>query len=175
MRTLFKAALAFLLTTGLSFSVLANQVDELLAKIDEDINAKRLSTPADNNAIEKIWRFKDLAPYDQRINDRVQRVGSVYVDLANRAIAQKRFSKAQAYLDNAWSISFLTPGLESSQDKLDGIFDGSSVAKKSAPKPKAVAKAAPKPKAVAKAAPKKTTVPPKQNRQSVKKNWLQHA
>lgn len=155
MRTLFKAALAFLLTTGLSFSVLANQVDELLAKIDEDIDAKRLSTPADNNAIEKIWRFKDLAPYDQRINDRVQRVGSVYVDLANRAIAQKHFSKAQAYLDNAWSISFLTPGLESSQDKLDGIFDGSSVAKKPAPKPKAVAKAAPKPKAVAKAAPKK--------------------
>jgi len=149
MKTFFKVALACLLSTGMASIVLAGPADDLLSQIDADIAAKRLSTPEGNNAIEKIWEFKDLAPYDQRINSRVQQVGSVYVDLANRAITRKRFSQAQSYLDNAWSIAYLTPGLEGTQDKLDKLFKGSSVAKKAAPKP------APKPKQVAKAAPKK--------------------
>lgn len=144
MKTLFKAAVACLLTAGLSTTVLAMTADELLAKIDADINAKRLSTPANNNAINKIFQFKDLAPYDQRINSRVQHVGSVYVDLANRAITRKQYAQAQSYLDNAWSIAYLTPGLEASQDKLDSLFNGSAVAKKAISKPKVVAQAAPK-------------------------------
>jgi len=143
MRTFFKAAITLLLTAGLASAAFAQSADELLSQIDADINAKRLSTPAGNNAIEKIWQFKDIAPFDQRINSRVKRVGSVYVDLAKSAITRKKYSQAQSYLDNAWSISYLTPGLESTQDNLDSLFNGSSVAKKSTPKkaaPKQVAK-----------------------------------
>ncbi|GAA6135154.1 hypothetical protein NBRC116188_19440 [Oceaniserpentilla sp. 4NH20-0058] len=169
MRTLFKAALACILACGLSTTVLATEADDLLAKIDADIDAKRLSTPEGNNAIEKIWQFRDLVPYDQRINSRVQQVGSVYVDLANRSISSKRFSQAQSYLDSAWGISYLTPGLESTQDKLDKLFSGSSAAKKQF----AAKKAPAAPKQVAAVAPKK--VAPKKDDSKEKAHQAQLA
>lgn len=144
MRTLFKTALACLLASVISSPVMADaKSDQLLAKIDADISAKRLSTPANNNAIEKIWQFKSIAPYDQRINSRVYKVGAIYVDLANKAIASKNFTQAQLYLDNVWMVAYLTPGLEATQDKLDKLF-GSSAAAKAEP----VKKAAPAPKPV---------------------------
>lgn len=148
MRTLFKTALACLLASVISTPVMADaKSDQLLAKIDADISAKRLSTPANNNAIEKIWQFKSIAPYDQRINSRVYKVGAIYVDLANKAIASKNFTQAQLYLDNVWMVAYLTPGLEATQDKLDKAFGGSAVAKA---EPVKKAEPAPKPVAVAK-------------------------
>ena len=148
MRTLFKTALACLLASVISTPVMADaKSDQLLAKIDADISAKRLSTPANNNAIEKIWQFKSIAPYDQRINSRVYKVGAIYVDLANKAIASKNFTQAQLYLDNVWMVAYLTPGLEAAQDKLDKAFGGSAVAKA---EPVKKAPAAPKPVTVAK-------------------------
>ncbi len=139
MKTLFKTALTLLLVSVISNGALADtKADQLLAKIDADISAKRLSTPANNNAIEKIWQFKSIAPYDQRINSRVYKVGKIYVDLANQAIAGKNYTQAQLHLDNVWMLAYLTPGLEATQDKLDKVFNGSAVAKaKPAPKPEA--------------------------------------
>ena len=127
MKTLLKTALTYLLVSVLSSAVMADErSDQLLSKIDADISAKRLSTPAGNNAIDKIWQFKSLAPYDQRINSRVYQVGKIYVELANKSIAAKKFTKAQLYLDNVWMLAYLTPGLEATQDKLDSVFGGSS-------------------------------------------------
>lgn len=147
MKTLFKTALTYLLVSVISSAAIANeQADQLLAKIDADISAKRLSTPANNNAIDKIWQFKSIAPYDQRINSRVYKVGQIYVSLANKAITSKKYAQAQLYLDNVWMLAYLTPGLESTQDKLDQLFNGSSRVAQSKPK----AKPAPKPAAVAK-------------------------
>jgi colicin import membrane protein len=143
MKTLFKTALTYLLVSVISSAVIADEkTDQLLAKIDADISAKRLSSPASNNAIDKIWQFKSIAPYDQRINSRAYKVGKFYVELANQSISQKKFTQAQLYLDNVWSLAYLTPGLESTQDELDQLFSGGSkVAKaKPAPKPVAVAK-----------------------------------
>jgi colicin import membrane protein len=155
MKTLFKTALTYLLVSVISSAAMADEkTDQLLAKIDADISAKRLSTPANNNAIDKIWQFKSLAPFDQRVNSRVYRVGKIYVDLANKAMSGKNFTQAQLYLDNVWMLAYLTPGLESAQDKLDTVFDGST--KVAAAKPKPVAKAVaakPAPKPVAKAKP----------------------
>lgn len=145
MRTLFQAALACLFASVISNAAIADaKTDQLLAKIDADISAKRLSSPASNNAIDKIWQFKSIAPYDQRINSRVYKVGAIYVDLANKAIDSKNFSQAQLYLDNVWMVAYLTPGLEDTQDKLDKAFSGSSNVAKAKPTP------APKPVTVAK-------------------------
>ncbi|MGR6870771.1 hypothetical protein ACU6U9_00330 [Pseudomonas sp. HK3] len=146
MRTPFKTALACLLASVVSSAAIADaKIDALLAKIDADISAKRLSTPSSNNAIEKIWQFKSIAPYDQRINSRVYKVGSIYVELANKSIKTKNFTQAQLYLDNVWMVAYLTPGLEAAQDTLDKAFNGSSSIAKAKPvkqqaKPVAVAK-----------------------------------
>ncbi|MFT5592258.1 MAG: colicin import membrane protein [Oceanicoccus sp.] len=145
MRTLFQAALACLFASVISNAAIADaKTDQLLAKIDADISAKRLSSPASNNAIDKIWQFKSIAPYDQRINSRVYKVGAIYVDLANKSIESKNFSQAQLYLDNVWMVAYLTPGLEDTQDTLDKVFSGSANVAKAKPAPKP----APKPIAV---------------------------
>ncbi|EAT11600.1 hypothetical protein HF888_03525 [Bermanella marisrubri] len=135
MKALLNAAL--IVVSLLATTVYAENLDELLAKIDSDIAAKRLSSPASNNAIDKIWQFKALAPYDQRINSRVYQVGEVYVALANSAISKNDPDKAQDYLDKVWSLAYLTPGLESAQDKIDAMDKRSAkkaVAQKTAPK-----------------------------------------
>lgn len=150
MKTLLKSALAAVLAFSLSSLTYAETDPEtLLSQIDADITAKRLSSPPGNNAMEKIFLFKSLSPYDQRITSRVERVGEFYVGLANKAIGKKQYGKAQGYLDKSWMLSMLTPGLDEAQDQLDAVYKGGK---------KAVAKAAPKkqpaPKKVAKAAPK---------------------
>lgn len=151
MKTLFKTALTYLLVSVLSSAVIADErADQLLSKIDADISAKRLSNPAGNNAIDKIWQFKSIAPYDQRINSRVYQVGKIYVDLANKSIAAKQFTKAQLYLDNVWMLAYLTPGLEATQDKLDNAFGGTSAVAKAKPAAAKPAPAKAKPVAVAK-------------------------
>jgi colicin import membrane protein len=131
MRILLKTVLIpLLLASFASFTHAKVNLDELLSKIDADISASRLSTPANNNAIDKIWHFKNLAPFDQRINSRASRVGESYVGLANRSTSAREFKKAQGYLDNAWMLSYLTPGLDAAQTALDKIYkSGSNVAK----------------------------------------------
>jgi colicin import membrane protein len=127
MRILLKTVLIpLLLASFASFTHAAVDLDELLSKIDADISASRLSTPANNNAIDKIWHFKNLAPFDQRINNRANRVGASYVSLANRSTSAREFKKAQGYLDNAWMLSYLTPGLDAAQTALDKIYKGGS-------------------------------------------------
>ena len=137
MKSFIKSALAYTLLAIAAATAQADaQLDDLLSKIDADIASKRLSNPAGNNAIEKIWQFKALAPYDQRINSRAYKVGEAYVSLANKSISSKKYTQAQIHLDKAWMLAYLTPGLETAQDKLDGLYNGKAVAKaKPAPKP----------------------------------------
>lgn len=137
MKSFIQSALAYTLLALAAITVQADaQLDDLLSKIDSDIASKRLSSPAGNNAIERIWQFKALAPYDQRVNSRVYKVGEAYVSLANKSISAKKYTQAQLHLDKAWMLAYLTPGLEAAQDKLDGLYSGGK---------QAVAKAAPEP------------------------------
>ena len=156
MKVFFKSALITCFLGLFSSAIMADaKLDEMLAAIDADISAKRLSNPAGNNAIEKIWQFKAIAPYDQRINSRAYDVGVSYVALATKSTSAKKYSQAQLYLDKAWMLAYLTPGLEAAQDSLDKVYKGGrSVIAKSSKKPKATKKAVPK-KVAKKPAPKK--------------------
>ncbi len=155
MNRLVKSACAATLALLITPLVMANaKLDTLLSKIDADISASRLSSPVGNNAIEGIWQFKAIAPYDQRINTRVYKVGEFYVKLANKAISTKQYDKAQGYLDKAWMVAYLTPGLETAQDKLDAVYSGGQSTAAAAPQP-APQKAKATPAAPKKAAPKK--------------------
>jgi len=158
MRIFSKTTLITCFLALLSSGAMADaKLDELLSNIDTDISAKRLSNPAGNNAIEKILQFKAIAPYDQRINSRAYDVGTAYVALANKSTSAKKYSQSQLYLDKAWMLAYLTPGLDSAQDALDKVYKGGSKVA-SVPKKKAkkiVKKKAPKKVAKKKSAPKK--------------------
>jgi len=122
---LIAATLAF----GLNATVAAEDLDQLLAKIEADISAQRLTKPAGNNALERIDAFRKQAPFDYRITPLVFKFGESYVALANKSINNRRYPQAQGYLDIAWQVSPLAPGLEAAQEKLDRATGGKSLAK----------------------------------------------
>ena len=109
-------------------------LDQLLSTIEADIKAQRLAKPAGNNALERIDTFRSLAPFDFRITPLIFKFGESYVSLANKAMDNKQYSQAQSYLDTAWKVAALTPGLEAAQEKNDKLSKGSNSAKKSTPK-----------------------------------------
>lgn len=101
-------------------------LDSLLTAIKADIQSQRLSSPAGNNALERITSFRQQAPFDYRIVPLTYQWGEAYVALANAAIDKGERSKAQRYLDRVWYVAALTPGLEEAQDRLDAAAQGSA-------------------------------------------------
>src|SRR5690554_1406246 len=111
------------------FAVAAKQdLNQLKAGIKADIEATRLSSPAGNNALEKIDAYRAQAPFDFTIVPLVYDWGRAYVALANNAIAAKNYSQAESYLNNVWAVAALTPGLEAAQEKLDSVYKPSEAA-----------------------------------------------
>jgi colicin import membrane protein len=124
------AALVF----GMNTHAATEDLDELLTKIEADISAQRLAKPAGNNALERIDAFRAQAPFDYRITPLIFKFGESYVALANKAIDKKKYAQAQGYLDIAWQVAALTPGLEATQEKNDKLSGGKASAKKTASK-----------------------------------------
>ncbi len=129
-----KRILISLFVLTLSSFAGAAELDDLLVAIKADIAAQRLNSPAGNNALERIQKFREKAPYDFRITPLAYAWGEANVRLANNAIDAKDFSKAQEYLDRVWQVASLTNGLEDAQAKLDKLSDGQTLSV-AAPKP----------------------------------------
>jgi colicin import membrane protein len=122
--------IAAALVLAMNAHAATENLDELLSKIEADINAQRLAEPAGSNALEGIDTFRSQAPFDFRISPLIFKFGESYVALANKAMAKKKYSQAQDYLDIAWRVSALAPGLEAAQEKNDKLSDGKARAKK---------------------------------------------
>ena len=122
-------------TLLLPFSLYASapDLDQLLVQIEEDIAAKRLSSPLGNNALARIDEFRAAAPYDYRIVPLTYQWGEAYVELANKAIDGGNLTKAQGYLDRVWYIASLTPGLETAQARIEQAGGNRQIAKPTGP------------------------------------------
>jgi colicin import membrane protein len=131
MKQIFIAAA---LVLGMNAQAATEDLDGLLKKIEADISAQRLAKPAGNNALERIDAFRAQAPFDYRITPLIFKFGESYVSLANKAITKKKYGQAQGYLDVAWQVASLTPGLEATQEKNDKLSGGQSSPKKVAKK-----------------------------------------
>ncbi|MFT4574628.1 MAG: colicin import membrane protein [Marinomonas primoryensis] len=123
---LIAAALVF----GMNVHAATEDLDELLNQIKADISAQRLAKPAGNNALERIDAFRSQAPFDFRITPLIFKFGESYVALANKAMANKEYGQAQGYLDIAWQVSALAPGLEAAQEKNDRLSGGKANAQR---------------------------------------------
>lgn len=119
-----KRLLTSLLVLMLSSQVAAAELDDLLVAIKADVAAQRLNSPAGNNALERIQKFREKAPYDFRILPLAYAWGEANVRLANSAMDAKELAKAQEYLDRVWQVAALTKGLEEAQTKLDTLSEG---------------------------------------------------
>jgi colicin import membrane protein len=127
---LIAAALVF----GMNVHAATEDLNELLNQIEADISAQRLASPLGNNALERIDAFRSQAPFDFRITPLIFKFGESYVALANKAMAKKKYGQAQGYLDIAWQVSSLAPGLEAAQEKNDKLSGGKSNIKRVAAK-----------------------------------------
>lgn len=125
--------IAAALVLSMNSHAATQDLDQLLSKIEADIKAQRLAKPTGNNALEGIDAFRAQAPFDFRITPLIYKFGESYVSLANKAIAKKKYGQAQGYLDIAWQVASLTPGLEEAQTKNDKLSSGKA-------KPKAAKK-----------------------------------
>lgn len=126
-------------------------LDSLLTSIKSDIQNQRLSSPAGNNALERITAFREQAPFDFRVVPLTYQWGEAYVALADAAIAKGQIDKAQGYLDKVWYVASLTPGLEEMQAKVDAAGQGAKTAAKGGAKQAAKTATQSKPKGPSKA------------------------
>jgi len=122
--------IAAALVLSMNAHAATEDLDGLLKKIQADISAQRLAKPAGNNALERIDAFRAQAPFDFRITPLIFKFGESYVSLANKAIAKKKYTQAQGYLDIAWQVASLSPGLEAAQEKNDKLSGGKASSKK---------------------------------------------
>ena len=102
-----------------AWSATTEDLDRLLEGIAGDIAAKRLTSPANNNALDKIEEFRSVAPFDFRVVPLTYQWGESYVEFARQALAKNDYAKAQEYLDKVWPVAALTPGLEDAQRAID--------------------------------------------------------
>ena len=88
----------------------SSQLNLLLNQIDQDIDARRLTLPKNNNAMVKLNEVIELEPNHPAIDDIKNEIAQTYVDLFSTSFERKKLDSAQNYLDKAKAIS---PDLES--------------------------------------------------------------
>jgi len=91
----------------------------LLAGAREDVQAMRLTTPADNNAHDKLLRVLELDPDNSDAQRTIERIYRRYLQLAQRAVQENEFDRAGAMLDRAASVLPDGPGLMRARVRLE--------------------------------------------------------
>lgn len=72
----------------------AASVDELLAAADADLEANRLTTPADSNALARYQKVLELDPGNNAAKRGIQQIHDRYILLGTRALAEQSFDQA---------------------------------------------------------------------------------
>ncbi|WP_087109588.1 hypothetical protein [Parendozoicomonas haliclonae] len=81
----------------------------VVAAIEADIAANRLTRPTGNNALEKIHRLSLIAPGDARIEQYKDEVAVQLVKLGQQAFLDKKYERARLLALRALKISPETP------------------------------------------------------------------
>jgi len=79
--------------------------DPLYLLIDKDIDAFRLSSPPENNALAKLTTISEINPNDERLSNYKDKVAHRYLYLAQASINRKKWNKVRWYIDQAISIN----------------------------------------------------------------------
>lgn len=80
------------------------EIEGLLRMAEADLNARRLTRPAGNNAVERFRQVLSIQPDNEAARIGMERVVTAYVALARTALEQEDLAKAAAYLDRGARI-----------------------------------------------------------------------
>ncbi len=95
------------------------KIGDLLQAADNDIRSYRLTTPADNNAVEKYAQVLQLDPTNTEARSGMRRVAETYLHLMHKALNQNDIAAAGQYLDKAGQVDPLHPALAEARRHLD--------------------------------------------------------
>jgi serine/threonine protein kinase len=76
-----------------------------LARVEVDIAADRLKSPAGNNAYERLRELAVIAPGDTRIEAANEAIALRYIELARREATRGNNSRARTFIDRAASVA----------------------------------------------------------------------
>ena len=94
------------------------EVARLLAAAETDLKARRLTSPAGNNAWEKYQHVLSLSPAHPEAMAGMERVIGSYMELFGTAVEQEDFEKATGYLAKIGELHPDSPVLEEGEQSL---------------------------------------------------------
>lgn len=95
-----------------------SQSEQLMQGIEQDITSNRLTTPADNNAMQKLALLAKIDPHNPAIKRYREQIASRYVGLAERALEQNDYIFASIYSVKAKDINPAVDGLNKITTKI---------------------------------------------------------
>ena len=96
-----------------------DEVTRLLAGADADLTARRLTSPAGNNAWEKYQRVLSLSPAHPEAMAGMERVIASYMALFGAALEQADFDQADSYLGRIRALHPDSPALLTGKKQLE--------------------------------------------------------
>lgn len=94
-------------------------IERLLSQAQDDLVNDRLTSPADNNAVQRYRAVLDLDAGNRAALAGLERVVRRYLALADGAMAGEMFDKAEAYLARAESVGPANPDLPKMRARLE--------------------------------------------------------
>lgn len=91
----------------------------LLEAADRALAELRLTTPAEDNALDRYLRVLSLAPGHPEARAGIDRIVEAYLDLALRATARGAEDRARHYLDLAAQVGPEHPEIEATRTRVD--------------------------------------------------------
>jgi serine/threonine protein kinase/formylglycine-generating enzyme required for sulfatase activity len=82
----------------------AEEIKQLLAAAQKNIESKRLTTPKSNNALDQYRKVLELEPDNTEAKGGVRQIFNRYIELAQRADEEEIYEKAQTYITKANEI-----------------------------------------------------------------------
>ena len=95
------------------------EVARLLAAAEADLKARRLTSPAGNNAWEKYQQVLSLLPAHPEAMAGMERVIESYMELFGAAVEQEEFEQAETYLSRLRDLHPDSPALLAGQKQLE--------------------------------------------------------
>ena len=101
----------------------AAEVEQLLARAERALGDDHLTYPSEGSALDLYDRVRILDPDNDRARRGLERIVERYLELAQSASGQRRFSQADAILDRARLVDPHHPGIAPTQAQMRLLAD----------------------------------------------------
>lgn len=99
----------------------SDEIEKLLGLAEQDIEADRLTSPENNNAVERLHKVLAIDPGNRAARDGLEKVVGRYIQLADNAIADRSTRRASTYLAKAEAVAPDGAGIADARARLESV------------------------------------------------------